>query len=104
MGGVVRMTISLTVIILEATNEMAFAPPLMIVLMISKWVGDQFDMGIYDVHIHLKKQPLLEWEVRIVPHTTRSWGSWPLAWGAPALSTPSGVLRFERRSGGAVAV
>lgn len=68
LGGVVRMTISLTVILLEATNEMQFAPPLMMTLMIAKWVGDQFDVGIYDVHIHLKKQPLLEWEAEQEMH------------------------------------
>eukprot|EP00040_Diaphanoeca_grandis_P011523 m.59128 g.59128 ORF g.59128 m.59128 type:complete len:811 (-) comp22664_c0_seq1:87-2519(-) len=63
MGGVVRMTISLTVIMLEATNEMTFAIPIMITLMVAKWVGDRFDMGIYDIHIFLKKTPLMEWEI-----------------------------------------
>lgn len=63
MGGVVRMTISLTVIMLEATNEMTFAIPIMITLMVSKWVGDRFDFGIYDIHIFLKKTPLMEWEI-----------------------------------------
>lgn len=31
-------------------------------LMVAKWVGDCFNMGIYDIHIHLRKVPLLEWE------------------------------------------
>ncbi|KAI2661260.1 Chloride transport protein 6 [Labeo rohita] len=44
LGGVVRMTISLTV---------------------AKWTGDFFNKGIYDIHIHLKGVPLLEWETEV---------------------------------------
>eukprot|EP00041_Stephanoeca_diplocostata_P017926 m.370729 g.370729 ORF g.370729 m.370729 type:complete len:359 (-) comp20861_c0_seq24:386-1462(-) len=60
LGGVVRMTISLTVILVEATDQVVFSFPIMVTLMIAKWVGDQFNMGIYDIHIHLKKVPILE--------------------------------------------
>eukprot|EP00041_Stephanoeca_diplocostata_P025152 m.651939 g.651939 ORF g.651939 m.651939 type:complete len:803 (+) comp22684_c0_seq2:98-2506(+) len=62
LGGVARMTISLTVILLEATSEIIFAPPIVLTLLVAKWVGDRFDFGIYDIHIFLKKIPLLEWE------------------------------------------
>lgn len=62
LGGVVRMTISLTVILIESTNEISYGLPLMLSLMVAKWSGDFFNDGLYDIHIHLKGVPLLEWD------------------------------------------
>ncbi|XP_065891221.1 H(+)/Cl(-) exchange transporter 6-like isoform X2 [Dysidea avara] len=62
LGGVVRMTISLTVILIESTNEISYGLPIMITLMVAKWTGDLFNKGLYDIHIELRKIPLLEWE------------------------------------------
>ncbi|KAI4823894.1 hypothetical protein KUCAC02_012448 [Chaenocephalus aceratus] len=42
LGGVVRMTISLTVILIESTNEITYGLPIMITLMFAKWTGDFF--------------------------------------------------------------
>eukprot|EP00036_Acanthoecidae_sp_10tr_P016650 CAMPEP_0206298914 /NCGR_PEP_ID=MMETSP0106_2-20121207/6927_1 /ASSEMBLY_ACC=CAM_ASM_000206 /TAXON_ID=81532 /ORGANISM="Acanthoeca-like sp., Strain 10tr" /LENGTH=907 /DNA_ID=CAMNT_0053729613 /DNA_START=27 /DNA_END=2750 /DNA_ORIENTATION=+ len=60
LGGVARMTISLTVIMLEATGDMQYVLPLMITLMMSRWSGNIFCEGLYDMHIHLNKLPILE--------------------------------------------
>ncbi|CAG9817829.1 unnamed protein product [Phaedon cochleariae] len=62
LGGVVRMTISLTVIIMETTGNIAFALPLIITLIAAKWTGDFFNEGIYDTLIQLSGVPLLPWE------------------------------------------
>jgi len=62
LGGVVRMTISLTVIMIEATGNLTYGFPIMVVLIISKWVGDYFNEGLYDIHIQLAGVPLLGWE------------------------------------------
>ncbi|XP_066873367.1 H(+)/Cl(-) exchange transporter 6 isoform X3 [Kogia breviceps] len=65
LGGVVRMTISLTVILIESTNEITYGLPVMITLMVAKWTGDFFNKGIYDIHVGLRGVPLLEWETEV---------------------------------------
>jgi chloride channel 7 len=60
IGGVSRMTISMTVIILEITNDLQYLFPIMLVIMISKWVGDIFTHPLYDMLLHLKDVPYLE--------------------------------------------
>ncbi|KAJ9582590.1 hypothetical protein L9F63_023078, partial [Diploptera punctata] len=62
LGGVVRMTISLTVIMIEATGNITFGLPLMLTLIMAKWIGDFFNEGLYDIHIQLSGVPLLPWE------------------------------------------
>ncbi|KAE9548740.1 hypothetical protein FO519_008050, partial [Halicephalobus sp. NKZ332] len=61
LGGVVRMTISLTAIIVEATKDITFGMPIMLVLMITKFVGDLFTEGLYDSHIEISEVPFLGW-------------------------------------------
>ena len=54
------MTISLTVILIEATNDYTYGLPLMLTLITARWVGNLFNHGLYDIHIHLNCVPLLE--------------------------------------------
>ena len=60
LGGSTRMTISLTAIIMEITNDIYYLLPIMLVVMVSKWVGDRFNPAIYESHVALNEIPYLE--------------------------------------------
>ncbi|XP_045599780.1 H(+)/Cl(-) exchange transporter 7 isoform X2 [Procambarus clarkii] len=62
LGGVVRMTLSLTVILMECVGNITFGLPLMIILMVAKWVGDFFNEGLYDIHIQMQGVPIMAWD------------------------------------------
>lgn len=47
LGGVVRMTISLTVILIESTNEITYGLPIMITLMVSTQSVNMFVCDLY---------------------------------------------------------
>ncbi|KAM7506502.1 hypothetical protein LguiA_016955 [Lonicera macranthoides] len=60
MAGSMRMTVSLCVIFLELTNNLLLLPITMLVLLISKTVGDCFNPSIYDIILDLKGLPFLD--------------------------------------------
>ncbi|XP_022706969.1 H(+)/Cl(-) exchange transporter 7-like isoform X3 [Varroa jacobsoni] len=62
LGGVVRMTLSLSVILIEATRDITFCMPIVITLIVAKWVGDYLFEGLYDFHFQLSRVPFLNWE------------------------------------------
>lgn len=60
MTGFCRMTISLVVILVELTEGTQYLLPIILVVMLAKWVGDYFNHSIYETLIHLKGLPFLE--------------------------------------------
>ncbi|KAL8527620.1 hypothetical protein ACS0TY_005468 [Phlomoides rotata] len=60
LGGTMRMTVSLCIILLELTNNLLMLPLMMLVLLISKTVGDCFNKGVYDQIVELKGLPYME--------------------------------------------
>lgn len=60
VGGLTRMTISLTVILLECTGNYTFGLPILLALMSARFIGNFFNSGIYDQTIEIRKWPLLD--------------------------------------------
>eukprot|EP01038_Epipyxis_sp_PR26KG_P004229 gene4229-6005_t len=59
-SGIARMTISLTVMILEATGDMQYVLPLMLTVMSARLIGNIFTEGLYDIHIHNRNLNFLD--------------------------------------------
>lgn len=60
LGGSMRITVSICVIILELTNNLLLLPLIMLVLLVSKTVADAFNSNIYDLIMKAKGFPYLE--------------------------------------------
>ncbi|KAK9146738.1 hypothetical protein Sjap_006641 [Stephania japonica] len=60
LGGTMRMTVSLCVIMLELTNNLLILPLVMVVLLISKTIADIFNKGVYDQIVEMKGLPFME--------------------------------------------
>lgn len=61
LAGVTRMTVSIVVITFELTGALTYVLPIMVAVMISKWVGDAFSRrGIYESWIHFNGYPFLD--------------------------------------------
>eukprot|EP01025_Chloroclados_australasicus_P012437 TRINITY_DN1572_c0_g1_i2.p1 TRINITY_DN1572_c0_g1~~TRINITY_DN1572_c0_g1_i2.p1 ORF type:complete len:958 (-),score=133.08 TRINITY_DN1572_c0_g1_i2:534-3407(-) len=67
LGGATRMTLSITVLIMETTGSLELIVPIMITVFVAKLVGDRFGYGIYDTHIKIRGSPLLD-EYHLDPH------------------------------------
>ncbi|KAF2001552.1 chloride channel protein 3 [Amniculicola lignicola CBS 123094] len=61
LGGATRMTVSIVVIMFELTGALTYVLPIMIAVMISKWVGDAISpRGIYESWIQFNAYPFLD--------------------------------------------
>lgn len=103
LGGSMRMTVSLCVIILELTNNLLLLPLIMVVLLISKTVADAFNGNIYDLIMRLKGFPYLETHVepymRQLTVSDVVTGPLQLFHGIEKVSNIVHVLRTTRHNG-----
>ncbi|PPJ58993.1 hypothetical protein CBER1_11078 [Cercospora berteroae] len=61
LAGTTRMTVSIVVIMFELTGALTYVLPIMIAVMLSKWVADAFGKrGIYESWIHFRGYPFLD--------------------------------------------
>nr|POF17097.1 h(+)/cl(-) exchange transporter 3 [Quercus suber] len=61
LAGATRMTVSIVVIMFELTGALDYVLPIMVAVMISKWVADAFGKrGIYESWIHFNGYPFLD--------------------------------------------
>lgn len=61
LAGATRMTVSIVVIMFELTGALTYVLPIMVAVMLSKWVGDAFGKrGIYESWIHFQGYPFLD--------------------------------------------
>ena len=61
LAGVTRLTVSIVVIMFELTGALTYVLPIMIAVMLSKWIGDAFSKrGIYEAWIHINGYPFID--------------------------------------------
>lgn len=59
-GGIQRMTLSMTIIMLETAGNMTYLLPLMLTFGAARYAGKAINIGIYDLQMSIKEFPFLE--------------------------------------------
>jgi chloride channel 6 len=59
LGGITRLSIAVTVILVECTGDIQLTVPLMVAVLFARWSANFFNNGLYDIHIELKGLPFL---------------------------------------------
>ncbi|RMZ91527.1 hypothetical protein DV736_g1259, partial [Chaetothyriales sp. CBS 134916] len=74
LAGVTRLTASIVVIIFELTGALTYVLPIMIVVMLSKWIADAVSQkGIYEAWIQFNEYPYMDnKDTDRVPHVPAS--------------------------------
>jgi chloride channel 3/4/5 len=76
LAGATRMTVSIVVIMFELTGALTYVLPIMIAVMLGKWVGDAIEpKGIYEAWIQFNGYPFLDNrddDAATVPHVPAS--------------------------------
>lgn len=66
LGGVTRITVSIVVITMEVTGRLSYAVPIMLSVLIAKWVADLFGHeSFYELIININGYPYLDNKVEI---------------------------------------
>lgn len=60
LGGMARMTIAGTIIMLEACGNITYLLPLMVTFAAARYTGNAINEPMYDMQLHLKEMPFLE--------------------------------------------
>lgn len=61
LAGILRMTVSLSVILIEATGDITLGLPIMFSILVAKMVGGIFNEGLLEMHMELSGLPFLNW-------------------------------------------
>jgi chloride channel 7 len=62
LGGTMRMNLSITVILVETTNDLSWLLPILLAVVIAKSTADWFNSSVFDETIKLKGIPFLEYQ------------------------------------------
>ncbi|XP_078602296.1 chloride channel protein B-like isoform X3 [Branchiostoma floridae x Branchiostoma japonicum] len=92
-GGVSRLTMSLTVIMIEITNDVQFLLLIMVAIMVAKWVGDFVTHPIYHALLELKCIPFLDAEP-VIMHDGHEPLNLELHCAEDAMSSPARMVHL----------
>ena len=61
LAGVTRLTVSIVVIMFELTGALSYVLPIMVAVMLAKWIADAFSKrGIYEAWMHINAYPFID--------------------------------------------